>query len=72
VTPFKEDFSVDTEALCRIVNFSVDGGIEYLVILGTTAEMQHFLRKELKLVIRFVECNNGRLPLVLGVAVTIQ
>jgi 4-hydroxy-tetrahydrodipicolinate synthase len=35
---FKEDFSVDTEALCRIVNFSVDGGIEYLVILGTTAE----------------------------------
>jgi 4-hydroxy-tetrahydrodipicolinate synthase len=38
VTPFKEDFSVDTEALCRIVNFSVDGGIEYLVILGTTAE----------------------------------
>jgi 4-hydroxy-tetrahydrodipicolinate synthase len=30
VTPFKADFSVDTEALCRIVNFSVDGGIDYL------------------------------------------
>jgi 4-hydroxy-tetrahydrodipicolinate synthase len=34
--------------LCRIVNFSVDGGIEYLVILGTTAEMQTLSRgKEL-------------------------
>jgi 4-hydroxy-tetrahydrodipicolinate synthase len=69
VTPFKEDFSVDTEALCRIVNFSVDGGIEYLVILGTTAENATLSQEE-----RIgnqngcVECNNGRLPLVLGVA----
>ena len=38
VTPFNKDFSIDTEALKRIVNFSVAGGIEYLVILGTTAE----------------------------------
>ena len=38
VTPFKKDFSIDTEALKRVVNFSIDGGIEYLVVLGTTAE----------------------------------
>ena len=38
VTPFKKDFSVDTEALTRIVNFVIDGGVEYLVVLGTTAE----------------------------------
>jgi 4-hydroxy-tetrahydrodipicolinate synthase len=68
VTPFKEDFSVDTEALCRIVNFSVDGGIEYLVILGTTAENATLSQEEKELVIKtVVECNNGRLPLVLGV-----
>lgn len=68
VTPFKEDFSVDTEALCRIVNFSVDGGIEYLVILGTTAENATLSPEEKELVINtVVACNNGRLPLVLGV-----
>jgi len=68
VTPFKEDFSVDTEALRRIVNFSVDGGIEYLVILGTTAENATLTPEEKELVITtVVECNNGRLPLVLGV-----
>ena len=68
VTPFKADFSIDTEALCRIVNFSIDGGIEYLVILGTTAENATLTQEEKELVIKtVVECNNGRLPLVLGV-----
>jgi len=68
VTPFKEDFSVDTEALKRIVNFSVDGGVEYLVILGTTAENATLTSDEKELVIQTViEANNGRLPLVLGV-----
>ncbi|RVT73386.1 4-hydroxy-tetrahydrodipicolinate synthase [Flavobacterium sufflavum] len=68
VTPFKEDFSIDTEALKRIVNFSVDGGTEYLVILGTTAENATLTQDEKELVIQtVVEANNGRLPLVLGV-----
>jgi len=68
VTPFKADFSVDTEALCRIVNFSIDGGVEYLVILGTTAENATLSQDEKELVIKtVVDCNKGRLPLVLGV-----
>lgn len=68
VTPFKADFSIDTEALCRIVNFSIDGGIEYLVILGTTAENATLSQDEKELVIKTViDCNKGRLPLVLGV-----
>ena len=68
VTPFKEDFSIDTEALKRIVNFSIDGGIEYLVILGTTAENATLSQDEKELVIKTViEANNGSLPLVLGV-----
>ena len=68
VTPFKQDFSVDTEALKRIVNFSIDGGIEYLVVLGTTAENATLSLEEKELVIRTViEANNGSLPLVLGV-----
>lgn len=68
VTPFKQDFSIDTEALKRIVNFSIDGGIEYLVVLGTTAENATLSPDEKELVIRTViEANNGVLPLVLGV-----
>ena len=68
VTPFKEDFSIDTEALKRIVNFSIDGGIEYLVVLGTTAENATLSQEEKELVIKTViDTNNGSLPLVLGV-----
>jgi 4-hydroxy-tetrahydrodipicolinate synthase len=68
VTPFKADFSIDTEALTRIVNFSIDGGVEYLVILGTTAENATLSASEKeKVIATVVEANKGRLPLVLGV-----
>ncbi|SHG18280.1 4-hydroxy-tetrahydrodipicolinate synthase [Flavobacterium fluvii] len=68
VTPFRKDFSIDTEALIKIVNFSIDGGVEYLVILGTTAENATMNETEKEFVIQtVVETNNGRLPLVLGV-----
>jgi len=68
VTPFKKDFSIDIEALQRIVNFSIDGGVEYLVVMGTTAENATLTQAEKELVITTViNTNKGRLPLVLGV-----
>ena len=68
VTPFKKDFSVDIEALQRVVNFSIDGGVEYLVVMGTTAENATLTADEKELVIKTViDVNKGRLPLVLGV-----
>ncbi|MFZ4670572.1 MAG: 4-hydroxy-tetrahydrodipicolinate synthase [Flavobacterium sp.] len=68
VTPFKKDFSVDVDALKAIVNFQIDNGIDYLVILGTTAETATLSKLEKELVIAtIVEANKGRLPLVLGV-----
>ncbi|WP_284652224.1 4-hydroxy-tetrahydrodipicolinate synthase [Flavobacterium terrisoli] len=68
VTPFKKDFSVDVDALKAIVNFQVDNGIDYLVVLGTTAETATLTKDEKELVIKtIVEANKGRLPLVLGV-----
>ncbi len=68
ITPFKKDFSVDTEALTRIVNFQVDNGIDYLVVLGTTAESATLTSAEKELVIQtIIKANNNRLPLVLGV-----
>lgn len=68
VTPFKKDFSVDVEALKRIVNYQIDNGIDYLVVLGTTGEPATLKKEEKELVIKTViETNDGRLPLVLGV-----
>lgn len=68
VTPFKKDFSVDVEALKRIVRHNIDGGVEYLVVLGTTAESATLSKEEKELVIKtIVEENAGKLPLVLGV-----
>lgn len=68
VTPFKKDFSVDVDALKRIVQFQIDGGIDYLVLLGTTAESATLTKDEKELVVRtIIEANAGKLPLVLGV-----
>jgi 4-hydroxy-tetrahydrodipicolinate synthase len=68
VTPFTKDFSVDVEALARIVNYQIENGINYLVILGTTAENATLNQEEKELVIdTVVSTNKGRLPLVLGV-----
>ena len=68
VTPFKKDFSVDTDALKKIVNFQIDNGIDYLVVLGTTAENATLSQEEKELVIKtIIDANNGKLPLVLGV-----
>jgi 4-hydroxy-tetrahydrodipicolinate synthase len=68
ITPFKKDLSVDTEALTRIVNYQVEGGIDYLVVLGTTAESATLDKTEKKLVTdTVIKANAGRLPLVLGI-----
>src|SRR5690554_472734 len=68
VTPFRKDFSVDIEALKRIVRYNIDGGVEYIVVLGTTAESATLSKEEKELVIQtIVEENAESLPLVLGV-----
>ncbi|MCM5662771.1 4-hydroxy-tetrahydrodipicolinate synthase [Galbibacter mesophilus] len=68
VTPFREDLSVDVEALVDIVNHSINGGVEYLVVLGTTAESATLSKEEKELVKQtIINANAGRVPLVVGV-----
>lgn len=68
VTPFKEDFSVDVDALVEIVEHNIQGGVDYLVVLGTTAESATLTNTEKQLVMdTVIKTNAGRLPLVLGV-----
>ena len=68
ITPFKEDKSVDFEALIKLVEFNIDNGIDYLVISGTTGESATITKEEKqKIVTVIAETNNKRLPLVLGI-----
>jgi len=68
VTPFNKDLSVDTVALTKIVNHCINGGVNYLVALGTTAETVTLTDTEKQLVIStIISANAGRLPLVLGI-----
>ena len=68
VTPFKKDLTVDVEALKRIVKYQIDNQIEYLVVLGTTAENVTLSAEEKELVIQTViEVNANRIPMVIGV-----
>jgi len=68
VTPFKADLSIDHEALAHIVDFNIDGGIEYLVICGTTGESVTLTKQEKKDVVATIyKANNGRVPMDLGI-----
>ena len=48
ITPFKEDESVDYEALGKLVDYQVQNGTDYLVVLGTTAETPTLTEEEKK------------------------
>ena len=67
VTPFKKDLSIDFEAIKKLVDFLVANDINYIVVQGTTGESSTMSNDE-KIISRkaFVEANNNRVPLVLG------
>ncbi len=68
VTPFNSDLTVDEVALRRIVRYCIDGGLDYLVALGTTGEAVTLGRTEKQLVMKTIADENaGRLPLVVGI-----
>lgn len=68
VTPFTKENTVDLTALERIVNFQIDNGVNYLVVMGTTGETTTLTSSEKEEVKEtVVRINNGRLPLVLGI-----
>lgn len=68
VTPFQADGSVDFTGLKKLVRHVTKGGVEFLVVLGTTAESATLSAEEKQLVIQTVlEENKEQLPVVLGV-----
>ena len=66
-TPFLEDQSIDFESLKRLIDHVIAGGVDYLVVLGTTGESATLTASEKAQVLKAaVEYNKGRVPLMLG------
>ena len=67
ITPFNEDETIDFPALARLVEYQIQNGIDYLVVLGTTAETPTLTEEEKARVRSFViEKVAGRVPIVMG------
>jgi 4-hydroxy-tetrahydrodipicolinate synthase len=68
VTPFKNDSSIDFSALERVINHIIKGGINYIVVLGTTGESVTLTKDEKKATISYVlEVVASRVPIILGI-----
>ena len=69
VTPFHSDRSVDFEALGGMVNHVIEGGVEYIVALGTTGESVTLSKEEKKKVVEhIIQSTNKRVPVVMGIS----
>ena len=67
ITPFKRDGTIDFDALQVIVNYLIAGGVDFIVLLGTTAETATLSKEEkISLVDHIINVNSRRLPLILG------
>jgi len=68
VTPFKANQAVDFDALGRVIDFVIDGGVEYLITLGTTGETPTLDKQEKLDIINYTyEKVNNRVPVVVGI-----
>lgn len=68
ITPFTKENEVDYAALAKMANKVIEGGVNYLVVLGTTGESVALTKDEKKKVVAKVkEVNAGRLPIMIGI-----
>lgn len=68
VTPFKKDNSIDFSALEALINFVIEGGVQYVVTLGTTGETPTLSREEkLDVIQATFSAVAARVPVVIGI-----
>lgn len=68
ITPFKSNFDVDLDALGKVIDFVIKGGVEYIVTLGTTGETPTLSKEEKLAIIQFTyEKVRDRVPVVVGI-----
>ncbi len=68
ITPFTEEGRIDYPALARVIDYVIDGGVDYIVALGTTAETPTLYLHERATIAMYITNHiAGRVPLVMGV-----
>ena len=68
VTPFKKDLSIDYASLENLINYVIEGNVDFLVIMGTTGENTVLSNDEKNSLLAFSKkINKNRVPLVLGI-----
>jgi 4-hydroxy-tetrahydrodipicolinate synthase len=68
VTPFSTNYEIDYNALSKLIDFMIDGGVDYIVSLGTTGETPTLNKKEKIAIVEFTyEKVNNRVPVVIGI-----
>jgi len=68
VTPFKNDSSIDFASLGKVINHVINGGVTYIVSLGTTGEAVTLSRDEKHAIVSYtLEVVNKRIPVVVGI-----
>ncbi|MFH1005224.1 MAG: 4-hydroxy-tetrahydrodipicolinate synthase [Bacteroidota bacterium] len=67
-TPFQKDGSIDFRSLGKIIEHVIKGGVEYVVMLGTTGENPVLNKDEKKAIANYViETVNNKIPIVIGI-----
>ncbi|HVV07572.1 MAG TPA: 4-hydroxy-tetrahydrodipicolinate synthase [Puia sp.] len=68
ITPFRPDYSIDYDALGKVIDHVITGGVEYVVSLGTTGETPTLSKEEKIAIVHFTyEKVAGRVPVVVGI-----
>lgn len=68
VTPFKQNFDVDFDALGKLIDFNINNGVDYFITLGTTGEAPTISKEEKFDIINYTyEKVNNRVPVVVGI-----
>jgi len=68
ITPFRPNFDVDYDALGRIIDFVINGGVDYIVTLGTTGEVPVLDKQEKTSIVKYTYLKvNKRVPVVVGI-----
>ncbi len=68
ITPFKQNSQVDFDALGKVIDYVIDGGVNYLITLGTTGETPTISKQEKFDIIHYTnEKVNGRVPIIVGI-----
>lgn len=68
ITPFNDDKSIDFDAFAKLISDLVSGGVDYLVVMGTTAESATLTQEEKDEILAFAKKQiNGRVPIMYGI-----